>query len=113
MGAFSGRRIALRAVALALAMQLTACASVPLSTMVRMARLDKAALLSLDPAEMRVQVAITEGFEIAVDEATLELELIGAGGEVRTTRLALDLLLQASGTRGGGAAAPARSGNGL
>ncbi len=106
MGAFSGRRIALRAAALALAMLLTACASIPLSTMLRMSRLDEAALLSLDPAEVRVQVAITEGFEIAVDEATLELELIGAGGEVRTTRLALDLLLQASGTRGGGLLRP-------
>lgn len=76
----------------------TSCASIPVSTMMRMSSFDEARLASLDPAAIRVRVATPEG--IAVDTDAIELgAVLGIDGKQTQEDFGLTELVRASGSR--------------
>ncbi|HET8898066.1 MAG TPA: hypothetical protein VFN09_04750 [Rhodanobacteraceae bacterium] len=80
---------------------LAGCASIPLSTAVRMSSLSPRALAQLDPAAVRVRLAVPDGFEVDVPRCRLSLEVTG-GDQSSTAAMSLRLLLRTSAHRPNG-----------
>ena len=58
----------------ALAMALSACGAIPLSKATRLGAFDEKDIASLDPQEIRIRVAVPEGYTWDVERAKLEIE---------------------------------------
>ncbi|KAB8172355.1 hypothetical protein FKV24_014905 [Lysobacter maris] len=80
---------------------LVSCASIPLSTALRLSRLDRQAFTNLDPRSIRVRVAVQEGVELNPDSIELGVMLSGAGAHSREV-FALAEQLRTPGTRSAG-----------
>lgn len=91
-----------RVAAVLLALLVAGCASIPLSTALRLSRLDQQTLVQLDPAQIRVRVAVPSGFEIDVEETKLSLDLGSKSGAHDKSRYNLSKLAETTGTRSGG-----------
>lgn len=52
-----------------------ACASIPLTTAMRLSSLDEKTLVQLEPADVRVRLAVPRGNEVDVQRARLKLEI--------------------------------------
>lgn len=93
---------ALPAAVLALVLVLPGCASIPLSTALRLASMGPAALLETDPRHVRVKVSVPEDFELDVDRARLAMKIQADDGESRSAEMTLRPLQRESGKRSGG-----------
>lgn len=83
----------MRAVAVGLllvALGMAGCASIPLSTALRLSSISPATLAQVDPSQVRVRIALPQGVELDVASARLNLEVITDG---RSPREALPLVL--------------------
>ena len=86
---------------LCFALLLTSCSTVPVGTAIRMSSFNESKFASLDPDELRIRVALSDGFTLNVDETRLEVDLT-ASGQNRKETFTLDKVGEALGTRGGG-----------
>ena len=91
-----------RGVIVLLALLVAGCASIPLSTMLRLSQLDQQTLVQLDPAQIRVRVAVPAGFEINVAETRLSLDLDASAAGHNKSSFDLSTLRESGGTRSGG-----------
>jgi len=69
----------MRAVAVGLLLAVSGmagCASIPLSTAVRLSSMSPATLAQVDPSQVRVRIALPQGVELDVASARLNLEVI-------------------------------------
>ena len=92
---------ALSAALLAVAL-LAGCASIPLSTALRLASMGPASLVEADPVGLRVKVSLPADFGLDVDRARLKMALQSDDGESRSAEMTLRLLQHVSETRRGG-----------
>ena len=81
---------------------LCACASIPLSTALRLSSLDERALVQLDPAGIRVKVAVPRGNTLDPDATRLTLQLQLQGEAPRAATMPLRLLGTSQGERSPG-----------
>ena len=86
----------------ALALVLSGCASIPLSTAWRMSKFTPATLAQLDPAQVRVKVSVPEGFEVDLAATELTVELSDDTGPDLSERLSLTSLQTLRETRPAG-----------
>jgi hypothetical protein len=63
-----------------LALVLSACASVPLSTIARMSTFDERDFAALDGKDVRVKITLPEGFALDVAKSWLSIEIQSAAG---------------------------------
>lgn len=77
---------------LTLLLLLAGCASMPLSSMVQLAAMGREGLERVDPAQLRVRLSVTQGFEIDVNRARLRLSVTAPGGASRDVDLSLELI---------------------
>jgi hypothetical protein len=77
---------------LTLLLLLAGCASMPLSSMVQLAALGRQGLERVEPAQLRVRLSVSQGFEIDVNRARLRLTLTAANGASRDIDLSLELI---------------------
>ena len=77
------------------------CASIPLSTALRLSSLSPNALAQIDPAQVRVKVSVPLGYEINVHTTRLTLALTGPSGS-RSAVMSLAVLGVANGERSRG-----------
>lgn len=68
------------------------CASIPLSTAMRLSSLDEKTLVQLVPADIRVRLSVPRGNELDVEHARLKLELQPNGAAPVTADMRLRLL---------------------
>lgn len=96
-------RIGTRALWLVAALALLAgCASIPLSTALRLSSLDAEDVAGINPSGVVVQVSLPKGFELDVAGTRLGLTLEDEAGATRTAQMGLVLRQQVSGSRPGG-----------
>lgn len=81
---------------------LCACASIPLSTALRLSSLDERALVQLDPAGIRVKVAIPRGNTLNPEATRLTLKLQPEGQAARVAAMPLRLMGSTQGERSPG-----------
>lgn len=81
---------------------LSACASIPLSTALRLSSLDERALVQLDPAGIRVKVAIPRGNILNPEATRLTLQLQPEGQAARVATMPLRLMGSTQGERSPG-----------
>jgi hypothetical protein len=81
---------------------LTGCASIPLTTAARLSLMNQQSLLSLDPQQIRVRVAVPSGFEVDVEKTRLTLTVIDSSSEQGSHACRLVLLGTMNGVRPGG-----------
>lgn len=77
------------------------CASVPVSTVLRLSSLSPAALAQADPAQVRVRMALPHGVELDVAGARLNLD-VSTGGYSQREALPLVLINKETDTRSTG-----------
>lgn len=87
---------------LCLLVLLAGCASMPLSTVMRLSHLDEKTLLQLDPAQVRVRVAIPEGFALDVEQTKLTFVVANAGKDRQERSFGMKLLSTQAAQRNGG-----------
>lgn len=92
-------RIALAAL---LAVLVAGCASIPISTMLKLSSLDQQDLVQIDPAGVRVRVAVPTGFELDIPETQLTLDLLNEAGKRDKGVFDLSLLRKHAAERSGG-----------
>lgn len=80
---------------------LAGCASIPISTALRLSTLSPRELAQVDPAQVRVRLAVPAGFAVDVPGSRLTLALEGKGGKQRGD-MSLALLETTRGTRSTG-----------
>jgi hypothetical protein len=88
---------AVASLALALAI-LAGCMSIPLSTVMKLSRFGEKDFVALDPREVRVRVAVPDGYAWDAEGAKLETA-IDVGTKMRTDRFQLTRVSQERGTR--------------
>ncbi|MFM8590752.1 MAG: hypothetical protein ACKOBA_11510, partial [Limnohabitans sp.] len=71
---------------------LSSCASVPITSMIQLAAMGSSGLEQVDPAEIRVRVSVSPGFEIDVARTTLGFSIARPEGPVRNEKLTLELI---------------------
>ena len=81
---------------------LAGCASIPLSTAMKLSSLKPRTLAQLDPADVRVRVSLPVGFELNVPKSRLTVSLAATDGPSRRSELGLSLLQTARDTRSPG-----------
>ncbi len=86
---------------------LCACASIPLSTALRLSSLDERALVQLEPADIRIKVAVPRGNALKPEETRLVLQLQPDGGAVQVATMPARLLGSSKGERRAGFLSPA------
>jgi len=79
-------------VALSVLCTLSGCASVPITSMIQLASMGRDWFEQVDPAEIRVRVSVSPGFEIDVERTTLGLSIDRPGRPVRDEKLTLELI---------------------
>ena len=90
------------AVLFASTLVLAGCASIPLSTAMRLSSLKPRTLAQLDPADVRVRVSLPNGFELNVPKSRLTVSLAATNGPSRKSQLGLSLLQTVRDTRSPG-----------
>lgn len=90
------------AFALAMALLLAGCASIPLSTAMRLASSEPGALMRTDPGDLRVKVSVPADFELDVERTRLSVAVRAEDGASRSAELPLRLLQQLAEERPGG-----------
>ena len=96
-------RMGTRALWLAGALALLAgCASIPLSTALRLSSLDAEDVAGIDPSGLVLQVSLPTGFELDVAGTRLGLSLEDKAGATRRAQMGLVLRQQVSASRPGG-----------
>lgn len=76
-----------------LSLLLSGCTSVPISTAVRMATMDpQEEIANTDPDNIRVRIAMPQGFEPDIDATSLNLQSLTESGEQLTAEMSLSLL---------------------
>jgi hypothetical protein len=98
----ASRRTVLHLVVVAILVCLTGCASVPLSTMLRMSTMNQQTLLELDPQQIRARVAVDGGFELDPKSTQLSLDISDETGKRESRSYVLNLLSKTNETRPGG-----------
>lgn len=78
------------------------CASIPLSAALRLSSLDEQALVQLDPAGIRVKVAIPRGNTLNPEATRLTLQLQPEGQAARVAQMPLRLMGSTQGERSPG-----------
>lgn len=78
------------------------CASVPLSSMIKLAAIGRDGIEQIDPSEIRVRVSVSPGFEIDVARTTLGFSITRDDGAVREEKLSLQLIERSAMTRSDG-----------
>lgn len=81
---------------------LAGCASIPLTTALRLSSMNERTLFELDPAQIRVRVAVENGFEVDAENTRLTLTITNGAGTKDTRSYRLNLLQKATGSRPGG-----------
>jgi len=82
------------------------CASIPLSTAVRLSSLKPSSLAHIDPAQVRVRLSVSSGYEVDIPKSRLKLSLLGSRSATRTADMPLTLLRRSNGQRPGGLFSP-------
>ena len=77
------------------------CASIPLSTALQLSTLKPHSLAQIDPAQVRVKLSVSSGYEVDMQKTRLKLSLSDSAGTSRTAEMPLSLLLKSSGKRPG------------
>ena len=77
---------------LTLLLLLAGCASMPLSSMVQLAAMGREGLERVDPAQVRVRLSVSQGYEIDVSRARLRLSVTAPRGASRDVDLSLELI---------------------
>ena len=101
-------RVAAALLALVVAL-LAGCASIPLSTALRLSTLQPATLAQIDPAQVRLRVSVPVGYELDAAATRLRLTLSPPEGAPRTGAMGLSLLQVVRESRSGGWLAPDRA----
>jgi len=78
------------------------CASIPLSTALQLSTLTPQSLAQIDPAQVRVKLSVSSGYEVDIPGSRLKLSLSDSTGTSRTAEMPLSLLLKSTGKRSGG-----------
>ncbi|WP_152984452.1 hypothetical protein [Stenotrophomonas terrae] len=86
---------------------LCACASIPLSTALRLSSLDERALVQLEPADIRIKVALPRGNTLNPEETRLVLRLQPDGEAAQVATMPLRLVGSSQGERSSGFFSPA------
>jgi len=81
------------------ALLLAGCASMPLTTALRLSLMNERTLFELDPQQIRVRVAVEDGFEIDAVNTQLTLTIINQAGTNDTHSYHLRLLQKSTGSR--------------
>jgi len=84
------------------ALALGGCASIPLSTAIRLSHLDAQSLAAVNPSGVEVKVSVPKGYTINVAKSQLTLSVTVSSGSSRTVQMHLQQLKLTHGTRGGG-----------
>ncbi|WP_242164952.1 hypothetical protein [Lysobacter sp. M15] len=92
----------LATILVAAALALPGCASIPLSTAIRLSSLKPRALTQIDPGEVRVRVSVPAGFHLNMDASRLTLSLKAPNGRSQRHEMTLSLLQTARETRSAG-----------
>jgi hypothetical protein len=98
----ASRRTVSHLVVAAILVCLTGCASVPLSTMLRMSTMNQQTLLELDPQQIRARVAVYGGFEIDPKSTQLSLDIADEAGRRESRSYTFSLVSKTNETRPGG-----------
>jgi hypothetical protein len=86
---------------------LAGCVSMPLSSMLQLAAIGRDGLERVDPGQVRVQLSVSQGFEIDVSRARLRLSVTAPSGASRDLELSLELLERSRLERSNGLLRPA------
>jgi len=78
------------------------CMAIPLTTAVRLSAMDQQSLLSLDPEQLRVRVAVPTGFGLDIKTTQLQLVLTNDVGQRRSYSYRLVLLRMVNDVRSSG-----------
>lgn len=78
------------------------CASIPLSTAIRLSHLDAESLSAIDPSEVEVKASVPKGYTIDVARSQLTLSVSDSHGASRAVQMHLQQLKVTHGSRGGG-----------
>jgi hypothetical protein len=92
----------LKYVVLALALTMVGCTTVPLATQARLAAVSRQSLQELDAQQIRVRVAIPQGFSLDVPRTLLTLTFIDGSDRTASYEFHLVQLQQLNETRPGG-----------
>jgi hypothetical protein len=92
----------LRLLVLSAIVLLTGCASIPLTTALRLSTMNERTLFELDPQQIRVRVAVEDGFEVDAEDTQLTLTITNEAGTKDTRSYRLTLLQKTAGSRPGG-----------
>ncbi len=98
----ASRRSALHLVVAAILVCLTGCASVPLSTMLRMSTMNQQTLFELDPQDIRARVAFFGVSEIIPESTQMSFDISDVAGRRESRVYVLNLLSKTNQTRPGG-----------
>lgn len=85
-----------------IALALSGCASVPLTTALKLSAMKPRALAQVDPSEVRVKVSVPSGFQLNVDASRLSLSLKAPNGRSQRHEMALSLIQVERGSRSAG-----------
>lgn len=88
-------------ISLCLALLPISCSTVPLRTAMRMNAFDESKFASLNPHELRIRMAVPDGFNLNVAETRLEVDLT-ASGQNQQEKFALEQVSEGLGTRSSG-----------
>ena len=84
---------------LALIWSFAGCASVPLAAMVQLASFGADDFQKIDPAQVRVRLSVSQGFEVDVAKAALRLSTPSADRASRELAMSLELMERSTMTR--------------
>lgn len=96
------RRVILGSIAIAIATALSACATIPLSTALRFSSLEPSTLAQVDPAQVRVKLSVSLGYEVDIPKSRLKLTVTDSGDVSRSADMPLGLLVRTVGMRSTG-----------
>ena len=101
-GTAVNRRMRVLCLLVVSALLLAGCASMPLTTALRLSLMNERTLFELDPQQIRVRVAVEDGFEIDAANTQLTLTINNQAGTNDTHSYHLRLLQKSTGSRPGG-----------
>lgn len=82
------------------------CASIPLSTLLRLSSFDARSMMQIDPAEVRVKLSVSDGYEVDIAKSRLKLAMTGPDAVSHVVDMPLALLQRTTGKRSGGLFSP-------
>lgn len=94
------------AVLFLLAFTLGGCASIPLSTALRLSSLEPRSLAQVDPSQVRVKLSVSTGYEVNISKSRLKLSFTPSDTIARTADMPVALLKETTDERPGGLFSP-------